>query len=103
MTQAGVVLLELAARTIGGQCGQLIEFSTQQKLEELVIRGMCGFEPKLPSRSESAGVLMIPVTESGLIKRVEGLTAALHVEFSKDIEIHIQAGYELGQLRERST
>ncbi len=103
MTQAGVVLIELAARTIGGQCGQLIEFSTQQKLEELVIRGMCGFEPKLPSRAESAGVLMIPVTESGLMKRVEGLTAALQVEFIKDIEIHIQTGYELVPLPEGSS
>ncbi len=103
ITRTGVVLLELAARTIGGQCGQLIEFSTQQKLEELVILGMCGIEPELPSRVESAGVLMIPVTKSGLLKRVEGLTAALQVEFIKDIEIHIQEGYELIPLPEGSS
>ncbi|MFV2031032.1 MAG: ATP-grasp domain-containing protein [Gammaproteobacteria bacterium] len=103
ITRTGVVLLELAARTIGGQCGQLIEFSTRQKLEELVIQGMCGIEPNLPSDLEAAGVLMIPVTKSGLLKRVEGLTAALRVEFIKDIEIHINEGYELVPLPEGSS
>ncbi len=103
ITQTGVVLLELAARTIGGQCGQLIEFSTCQKLEELVILGMCGIKPELPSSVESAGVLMIPVAKSGLLKRVEGMTDALQVEFIRDIEIHIQAGYELIPLPEGSS
>ncbi|MGB5328648.1 MAG: ATP-grasp domain-containing protein, partial [Gammaproteobacteria bacterium] len=45
LSVSGPILLELAARTIGGQCGQLIEFSLQQKLEELVIRCMCGLAP----------------------------------------------------------
>ena len=95
ITDGGVVLLELAARTIGGQCGQLIEFSLRQKLEELVIQGMCGQLPDTPDRSDAAGVLMIPVTASGILSRVEGLTAALQVSHIKDIEIHIREGYEL--------
>jgi len=64
---------------------------------------MCGFKPDLPSDLESAGVLMIPVTKSGLLKRVEGLTAALQVEFIRDIEIHINEGYELVPLPEGSS
>jgi len=95
-----VVLLELAARTIGGQCGQLIEFSLGQKLEELVIRGMCGDAPELINEAEAAGVLMIPVTTAGILKRVEGLTEAMHTEYIKDIEIHINPGYELIRLPE---
>ncbi len=98
-----VVLLELAARTIGGQCGQLIEFSLKLKLEELVIQGMCGQLPDLPSRFEAAGVLMIPVTTSGILRRIEGLTAALQVKYIKDIEIHIREGYELIPLPEGSS
>jgi len=96
----GPVLLELAARTIGGQCGQLIEFSLQQKLEELVIQGMCGVTPETGERAESAGVLMIPITDAGILKRVEGLTEAMQTEFVKDIEIHISPGYELIPLPE---
>ena len=96
----GPVLLELAARTIGGQCGQLIEFSLQQKLEELVINGMCGLLPETRRDADSAGVLMIPITESGILKRVEGLTEAMQTEYVRDIEIHINPGYELIPLPE---
>jgi len=103
ITESGAVLLELAARTIGGQCGQLIEFSMRQKLEELVIQGMSGHLPVLPEKSEAAGVLMIPITGSGLLKRVEGLTEAMQVEFIKDVEIHIREGYELVPLPEGSS
>ncbi len=103
ITSSGTVLLELAARTIGGQCGQLIEFSLQQKLEELVIQGMCGNLPKLSNDIDPAGVLMIPITNSGLLKRVEGLTDAMQVKFIKDIEIHIREGYELVPLPEGSS
>ena len=103
ITRSGTVLLELAARTIGGQCGQLVEFSLQQKLEQLVIQGMCGRKPELSDRVEAAGVLMIPVTSSGLLKRVEGLTDAMQVKYIKDIEIHIREGYELKPLPEGSS
>ncbi|MCP4491349.1 MAG: ATP-grasp domain-containing protein [Gammaproteobacteria bacterium] len=99
-TASGVVLLELAARTIGGQCGQLIEFSLQEKLEELVIKGMCGIKPTLCRPSQAAGVLMIPVTNAGILKRIEGLTNAVQIEFIVDIEIHIHEGYQLTPLPE---
>ena len=100
LASSGPVLLELAARTIGGQCGQLIEFSLQQKLEELIIQGMCGIAPKANTKGESAGVLMIPITDSGILKRIEGLTEAQQTEYVRDIEIHINPGYELIPLPE---
>ena len=103
ITTSGPVLLELAARTIGGQCGQLIEFSLQQKLEQLVILGMSGRLPELTDKADAAGVLMIPITDSGLLKRVEGLTDAMQVKYIKDIEIHIREGYELVPLPEGSS
>ncbi len=100
ITSSGPILLELAARTIGGQCGQLIEFSLRQKLEELIIQGMCGIAPQTDGEGESAGVLMIPITDSGILKRIEGLTKAKQTEFVQDIEIHINPGYELIPLPE---
>ena len=103
LSETGPILLELAARTIGGQCAQLIEFSLKQKLEELVINGMCGILPVTPSKAESAGVLMIPIIDSGVLKRVEGLTEALQTEYVRDIEIHINPGYELIPLPEGSS
>ena len=103
LSSEGPVLLELAARTIGGQCGQLIEFSLQQKLEELIIMGMCGTAPQANREVESAGVLMIPINDSGILKRVEGLTEAQQTKFVQDIEIHINPGYELIPLPEGSS
>ncbi len=100
VTEKGPVLLELASRTIGGQCGQLIEFSLQQKLEELVILGMCGIKPEIAKNAQAAGVLMIPVTDVGILKRVEGMTKALQTDYVVDIEIHIREGYELIPLPE---
>ena len=100
LTGTGPVLLELAARTIGGQCGQLIEFSLERKLEELVIQGMCGLPLETGDRRDAAGVLMIPITESGILQRVEGLTEAMQTEFVRDVEIHISPGYELVPLPE---
>jgi biotin carboxylase len=100
LSATGPILLELAARTIGGQCGQLIEFSLQQKLEELVIRGMCGLLPHADAAVGSAGVLMIPITDAGILQRIEGLTAALQTDYVRDIEIHINPGYELIPLPE---
>ena len=90
----------LAARTIGGQCGQLIEFSLQQKLEELVIEGMCGLPFTVANQSGAAGVLMIPIEQRGILQRVEGLTAAMQTEYVRDIEIHVNPGYELVPLPE---
>ncbi len=99
LTADGPVLLELAARTIGGQCGQLIEFTVGQPLEQVVIQGMCGRLPNVDAVA-SAGVLMIPITEHGILQRVEGLTDALQTPWVRDVEIHINPGYELVPLPE---
>ena len=53
LTTTKPVLIELAARTIGGQCGRLIEFSLGQKLEEIVINGLCGQLPPSPAQANS--------------------------------------------------
>lgn len=100
LARTGPILLELATRTIGGQCGQLIEFSLRQKLEELIIQAMCGITPQASDEVESAGVLMIPITDSGILKRIEGLTDAQQTRYVQDIEIHINPGYELVPLPE---
>jgi hypothetical protein len=43
---------------------------------------------------------MIPITTSGILKRIEGLTEAMQTEYVRDIEIHINPGYELIPLPE---
>ncbi len=103
ITDQGVFLIEMASRTIGGQCAQLIEFVLGQKLEQIIIRMMC-FEPvEFEHNNRHAGVLMIPVPRQGMLKRVEGLLEAQQVEYVSHVEIHIQPGYELVPLPEGSS
>lgn len=103
ITDQGIVLLEMASRTIGGQCAQLIEYAVGLKLEEIIIRLMC-FEPlKITPQQSHAGVLMIPIKQKGVLKRVEGLLEAQQEKHITHIEIHIQPGYELTPLPEGSS
>ena len=100
ITERGVYLIEMASRTIGGQCAQLIEYALGRKLEEVIIQLMSFEEIEWKRSSDHAGVLMIPIPRRGMLKRVEGLLDAQQVEFVSHVEIHIQPGYELIPLPE---
>jgi biotin carboxylase len=95
-----VWFMEMASRTIGGQCAQLLTYATGLSLEEIVIQQAAGFEVHINEAQNAAGVLMIPIKERGLLRRVEGILAASKIEYIEDIEISIQEGYELIPLPE---
>lgn len=96
VNEQGVWILELAARTIGGLCARLLDVGTGRTLEELVIAHATG-QPFRPPKNDTggAGVLMIPTPAAGILRRVEGLQAALHVPFIEDITILVREGYRL--------
>lgn len=93
-------ILEVAARTIGGQCARLLRYGTGYGLEELVIAQALGQPIALSADSGGAGVLMIPIPRAGVLRRVEGLLAAQRVPYIEDIEISVREGYELVPLPE---
>jgi len=93
-------LLELASRTIGGQCARLIQFATGQSLESLILAHATGARPEQSDIAGAAGVLMIPVEQAGILRRVEGITEATKVAGIVDLEISVQQGYELIRLPE---
>lgn len=96
----GVFILEVAARTIGGMCGSLLRFGTGYSLEELVLAHAMDKPLILNCETGAAGVLMIPIPKSGMLKRVEGLLAAQRIPFIEDISIQIREGHELIPLPE---
>lgn len=100
INEQGVWLLEMAARTIGGLCGRLLSFGTGYGLEELVLAHARGQRLDLQRRSDAAGVLMIPIPEAGVLKRIEGLLAAQRVPLIEEVNIQIREGYELVPLPE---
>ncbi len=91
----GVWILEVAARTIGGLCGRLFRDGVGYGLEELVIAQALGHS--LPGNIEQggAGVLMIPVPQAGILRRVEGVMAAQQVPYIEEVVIQLREGYEL--------
>lgn len=99
----GVFILEVAARTIGGMCGRLLRFGTGYTLEELALAHAMARSLSLNSEQGAAGVLMIPIPQAGMLKRVEGLLAAQRVRFVEDIDIQVREGHELVPLPEGSS
>lgn len=93
-------ILEVAARTIGGQCAQLLKQGTGYGLEELVIAHAISKTLPTQKTSSAAGVLMIPIPKAGILRRVEGLPAARKVKYIVDVEIYVREGYELIPLPE---
>ena len=97
------VVLEVASRTIGGECARLLSYGTGHSLESLVIAHATGKTLEIQAAEGGAGVLMIPIAEAGIMRRVEGITAARAVPFIEDILINIREGYELVPLPEGSS
>ncbi len=94
------VIMEVASRTIGGECARLLRFGTGQGLEDLVISHAVGQPLPVKSATGGAGVLMIPIPQGGILRRIEGITAARTVPGIEEILINIREGYELVPLPE---
>ena len=100
INEHGAWILEVAARTIGGLCGRLLHFGTGSSLEELVLLHALGERPELQSEAGGAGVLMIPIPQAGILRRVEGVLAAMKIPYIEDVVIDVREGYELVPLPE---
>ena len=96
----GVWILEVAARTIGGMCGRLLRFGLGQSLEEVVLRHARGEAIARPENPDAAGVLMLPIPEAGVLRRIEGIPAAERVPFIEQVDIQVREGYEVVPLPE---
>ncbi len=93
-------LLEVAARTIGGECARLLRFGAGGGLEELVIRRALGGADRAIPVEGAGGVLMLPTPQAGILRRVEGVLDASRVPGIEAVEISVREGYELVPLPE---
>ena len=100
INDAGVWILEVAARTIGGLCGRLLRFGTGFGLEEIVLLHTLGRRPDTKREVGGAGVLMIPISQAGILRRVEGVLDAQRVPYIEEVVIDVREGYELVPLPE---
>jgi biotin carboxylase len=98
-----VWVIEVAARTIGGECARLIELASGQSLEQLVIANALGKLKTLPEIQGAAGVLMLPTNEAGVLRRVEGALAVKQIPEVKEFVLSVREGHRLVPLPEGSS
>lgn len=73
----GPIVLEVAARSIGGLCARALRFGAGLSLEEVILAHALGREDILAEREErAAGVMMLPIPRAGVLRAVHGAAAA---------------------------
>jgi len=94
MGSDGVSLIEVAARSIGGLCGRALSFGLLgESLESLILRSALG----LPGsgrevQAAATGVLMLPISERGVLESIEGIEGAIAVRGVTDFSQTIPNG-----------
>lgn len=92
INDAGVWLLEIAPRGIGGLCGRMLSATLGMGSAEIVLRHAVGLPLPTQTNADAAGVMMIPIPVKGMLRGVDGVSAALEVPHITGIEITAQPG-----------
>ncbi len=90
------MLLELAARSIGGLCSRALRFPCGASLEEMVLANALGLDTAPETRP--AGVFMLPVPRPGTLRSVDGRADAAAVPGITGLTITIPVGQRVRPL-----
>jgi biotin carboxylase len=96
--QARPVMLELAARSIGGLCSRSLHFLGGMSLEMTILLNALGVEVEPAPPPGVSGVLMLPVERAGVLEEVEGQAQALAVPGITKLSITIPLGQKVRPL-----
>ena len=87
------VVIEVAARSIGGLCARALRFGAGVSLEEVIMRHAVGAGLEgLGREAQASGVMMLPIRAAGVLEKVCGQADALAVDGVVGLEITIAAG-----------
>jgi biotin carboxylase len=92
INDAGVWLLEIAPRGIGGLCGRMLAATLGMGSAEIILRHAVGLPLPTPTGADAAGVMMIPIPVSGILQSVDGVSAAREVPHITGVEITARPG-----------
>jgi biotin carboxylase len=97
----GPMVIEVAARSIGGLCARTLRFGLGgSSLEELVIRAALGLELGSLERRDAAAVMMVPIPAGGVLAEIRGVDEAGAVPLIEDVVISARVGELLVPLPE---
>ncbi len=94
------LVIEVAARSIGGLCGRALRFGAGISLEELIIAHALHREPSYARTADATGVLMLPVPRAGVLRAVDGIEVASQVPGVREVTITARIGEEVVPLPE---
>jgi len=101
------VVIEVAARSIGGLCAQVIRLhcddapDVERSLEEVILRQACGLRLGAISLASGAcGVFMLPIRRQGVLERVTGLEDATAVPGITGVTMSVPVGERVTPLPE---
>lgn len=102
---SGPVVLEVAARSIGGLCGQALHHVLggergPRTLEALLLARALGVEVERPAPTAASGVMMLPVPRDGVLRSVTGLERARTVPHVDAVTISVKPGQAVRGLPE---
>lgn len=102
--ERGAFIVEVAARSIGGLCSRVFEFIAGS-LEELLLAHAIGAvrdsaSSSAPGSYRAAGVMMIPIPRSGVLRGVLGLDEARAVPGIESVKLEVQLGEAIRALPE---
>jgi biotin carboxylase len=93
-------VVEVAARSIGGLCSQVFRLAAGP-LEDVLLAHAAGLPlPARPGRAAAAGVMMIPIPRSGVLRQVTGLDEARAVPGIEGVTLALQPGEAIRALPE---
>jgi biotin carboxylase len=98
----GPVLVELAARPIGGLCARTLRFQGGYSFEDVVVRHTLGDGAVPPRLGDASGVMMIPTPAHipSALRAVDGIEAARAIPGIDDVVISVRVGETLVPLPE---
>ncbi|WP_275097860.1 ATP-grasp domain-containing protein [Sedimenticola hydrogenitrophicus] len=96
-------ILEIASRTIGGECSRSLDAVLARPLEEYVLAAAMGSPLPVERRPGASGVLMIPIPRAGVLRRINGIPEISALPHITDIRISMEPGQVVETLPEASS
>jgi hypothetical protein len=107
ITGEAAVVIEVAARSIGGLCSQVLRLDcddapgVERSLEEVILRQACDLPLGAISLVDDAcGVLMVPTPAAGILRGVSGVDSASKVPGITGVTIAVPFGERVVPLPE---
>jgi biotin carboxylase len=101
LSPEGPVVLEIAARSIGGLCSRTLRFGAGLTLEEVLVAHAMGLPlASIRREARASGVMMLPIPRRGVLHGVRGVDEARAVAGVEDVVITVPDGREVVPLPE---